>query len=63
MHEVKAYGINGKEALTGDWEELNKDIDTYIVWLQNNVKVYFFKQIWINKLAYINLGATRNQRR
>ena len=31
MHEVKAYGINGKEALTGDWEELNKDIDTYIV--------------------------------
>ena len=24
VHGVKTYGINGKEALTGDWEELNK---------------------------------------
>ena len=25
MNNVKTYGIKGKEALTGDWEELNKE--------------------------------------
>ena len=25
VHGVKAYGINRKEALTRDWEELNKE--------------------------------------
>ena len=24
VHGVKIYSINGKKALTGDWEELNK---------------------------------------
>ena len=28
VYGLKTYGINGKEALTGDWEELNKE--TYV---------------------------------
>ena len=28
MYGLKSYGINRKEALTGDWEELNKE--TYV---------------------------------
>ena len=36
MHGVKTYGINRKEALTGDWEELNKYIYRYRL-LSNHV--------------------------
>ena len=31
MHEVKTYGINRKEVLTGDWEELNKEM--YVIYI------------------------------
>ena len=26
LHKISRYGVNWKEALTGDWEELNKEI-------------------------------------
>ena len=42
---VKTYGINGKEALTGDWEELNEETFVCNVCLQNNFKVYFCTEI------------------
>ena len=45
MHEVKMYGISGKEALTGDWEELNNETYVCNVRLQDNFKVYFCMQI------------------
>ena len=38
VHGVKTYAINGKKALTGDWEELNNE--TYVC-LKNNSRVYF----------------------
>ena len=38
-------GINGIEALTGDWEELNKEIYVCNVCLQSNIKVYCYTQI------------------
>ena len=41
VHWVKTYGINGKEALTGDWEELNKETCVCNVYSQNNLKIYF----------------------
>ena len=50
---VKTYGINGKEALTGDWEELNEETCVCNVCLQNNFKVYFCTEIWTNKITYI----------
>ena len=33
------YGINGKEALTGDWEELNKETYLCDAFLENNFKL------------------------
>ena len=36
MHGVKTYDINGKEALTGDWEELNK----------KNICMHVYKTTW-----------------
>ena len=44
VHGVKTYGIKGKETLTGDWEELNKETYVYVC-LQNNFIVYFCMQI------------------
>ena len=36
MHEIKTtYANNGKEALTGDWEKLNKETHVCSVCLQN----------------------------
>ena len=43
VHGLKTYGINGKEALTGDWEELNKK--TFVCNVFYNFKVYFCMQI------------------
>ena len=45
VHGIKTYGINGKEVLMGDWEELNKETYVCNVCLQNNFKVCFCKQI------------------
>ena len=45
VHGVKTYGINGKEAPTGDWEELNKETYLCNACLPNNSKVYFCIQI------------------
>ena len=33
------HGINGKEALTGDWEELNKETYVCNIFLKNNSKL------------------------
>ena len=35
---VRTSAISGKEALTGDWEELNKETYVCNVYLQNNVQ-------------------------
>ena len=43
MHGVKTYGINEKKALTGDWEELNKE--TYICNQGNIIYVTITKQL------------------
>ena len=45
MHGVKTCGMNRKEALTGDWEELNKETCICYICLQNNAKVNFCTQI------------------
>ena len=45
MHGVKTYGFNRKEALTGDWEELNKATYVCSVCLQSKFKVDFCPQI------------------
>ena len=50
MCGVKTYAINRKEALTGDWAELNKKAYVCNVCLQNNFKVYFCTQISINNV-------------
>ena len=39
MHGVKTYGFNAKEALKGDWEELNKETNVCQKSLQKNFKV------------------------
>ena len=53
VHGVKTYGINGKEALTGDWEELNKETCVFKVYLQNNFKVSACKYKLIKLLTFI----------
>ena len=44
-HKVKTYGTKEKEALTRDWEELNKELYVCNLYLQNNFKVYFCRQM------------------
>ena len=41
----KNLGINGIEALTGDWEELNKETCVCNAYLQNKIKVCCCTQI------------------
>ena len=45
LNGVKTFGINRKEALMGDWKELNKE--TYICTrcLQNSAHVYLCAQL------------------
>ena len=44
---VKTYGINAKEALIGDWEEVNKEKNVCDVCLKINFKVYMIaKEYW-----------------
>ena len=55
VHEVKAHGINGKKALSGNWEELHNETCKQCIFtcVQNNFKVYFCTQIWTNKIALL----------
>ena len=44
---VKTYDINAKEALIGDWEEVNKEINPCDVCSKNNFKVCMIaKEYW-----------------
>ena len=42
---LRTSAISGKEALTGDWEELNKETYVWNGCLQNNFKVYFCTEV------------------
>ena len=55
VHGVKAHGISGKKALSGNWEELHNETCKQCIFtcVQNNFKVYFCTQIWTNKIALL----------
>ena len=52
VHEVKTYCINGKEALTGDWEELNKE-HMYIMYVYNITSRFTFARKYELLLTFI----------
>ena len=45
VNGVETYDIKGKEALTGDWKELNKETYVCNICLQSDFKVYFCPQM------------------
>ena len=52
VHGLKTYGMNGKEALTGDWEELNKK-HMYIMYVTTSRFTSAYKYEVINLLIFI----------
>ena len=68
MHGVKTYGIKGKEAIIGDWKELNKHM--YVMYVYKTTSGFtsahnykltkLFTFIWVLTFKSNYLGATQN---